>query len=46
MCCDLPQEKEFTTVRLTLKPGVAATFRDNDAILLSKDNPHVSLCCC
>lgn len=30
-------------VRLTFKSGVAATFRDNDAILLSRDDPHVWL---
>jgi hypothetical protein len=41
-CC--AQEGDFTAVRLTVGHAVAATFRNNDAILLSLDNPHVRPC--
>ena len=35
------QTGEFLIARLALPAGVASTFRDNDAILLSKDDPNV-----
>ncbi|KAK9909662.1 hypothetical protein WJX75_005776 [Coccomyxa subellipsoidea] len=34
------QTGEFLIARLALPAGVASTFRDNDAILLSKDDPN------
>ncbi len=35
------QTDDFLIARLALPAGVASTFRDNDAILLSKDDPNV-----
>ncbi len=36
------QNGDFLNARLVLPQGVAQTFRDNDVILLSKEDPNVS----
>lgn len=40
--CKPVQKDDFTLAVLTVRPGVAATYNNNDMVLLSRDDPAVS----